>query len=60
MLDTNLVRVRPGQGLPVAEVAAALARVLGADGPGLAARLPVLRPAVVERLIRGDGAQERR
>ena len=34
------------------EVAVALARVLGSDAPGLAARLPVLRPAVVDGLIR--------
>jgi hypothetical protein len=53
VLDTNLVLLRPGEGLPVAEVAAALARVLGRDAPGLAARLPALRPAVVEGLIRG-------
>ncbi len=53
VLDTNLVFIRPGEGLPVAEVAAALAGVLGRDAPGLAARLPVLRSAVVELLIRG-------
>ncbi len=53
VLDTNLVLIRPGQGLPIADVAVALARVLGPNAPGLAARLPVLRPAVVDRLIRG-------
>jgi uncharacterized protein (DUF697 family) len=53
VLDTNLVLIQPGQGLPVAGVAAALARVLGPNAPGLAARLPVLRPAVVDTLIRG-------
>ena len=53
VLDTNLVPIQPGQGLPVAEVAVALARVLGSDAPGLAARLPVLRPPVVQGLIRG-------
>ena len=37
--------------LPVAEVVAALARVAGETGPALAARLPVLRPAVARRLI---------
>ncbi len=51
VLDTNIVLVRPGQGLPVAEIAAALARALGRRA-GLAARLPVLRPAVVDDLIR--------
>ncbi len=53
VLDTNLVLIRPGQGLPMAELAGALARVLGPNAPGLAARLPVLRPAVVDGLIRG-------
>jgi hypothetical protein len=52
VLDTNLVLIRPGQRLPVTDVAVALARVLGHDGPGLAARLPVLHPAVVDRLIK--------
>ena len=42
VLDTNIVRIRPGRGLPVEEIAAALARVLGQQGVGLAARLPVL------------------
>jgi hypothetical protein len=52
VLDTHLVRVAPGRPLPVDETAAALARVLGAAGPGLAGRLPVLRPHVVQGLIR--------
>ena len=51
VLDTNLVRLAPGSGLPVVEIAAALARVLGDDGAGLAARLPVLREAVIGELI---------
>ncbi len=51
VLDTNLVRIVPGRGLPVEEIAAALGRVLGAHGPGLAARLPVLRRPVVDQLI---------
>ncbi len=51
VLDTNLVEITPGRGLPVDEIAAALAGVLGTAGPGLAARLPVLRPAVVDELI---------
>lgn len=50
VLDTNVVRVAPGQGLPVAETAAALARVLGPAGPGVAARLPVIREAVVTHI----------
>jgi len=52
VLDTNIVRLRPGQGLPVKEITEALARVLGPSGPGAAARLPVLRPAVVSHLVR--------
>jgi len=51
VLDTALVRVGPGQGLPVAGIARALAAALGPRGVSLAARLPVLREAVVEELI---------
>jgi uncharacterized protein (DUF697 family) len=52
VLDTALVVVGPGQGLPVSEVARAIASVLGDRAAGLAARLPVLRDAVVDELIR--------
>ena len=52
VLDTNLVRIPPGAGFPVAEIAEALARQLGAAAPTLAGRLPVLREAVVDELIR--------
>ena len=52
VLDTNIVRALPGHGLPVQEVLEALARVLGDRGPGVAARLPALRPAVVAELSR--------
>ncbi len=51
VLATDLVRVPPGQGFPVDAIAAALAARLGENGTALAARLPVLRPAVCERLI---------
>ncbi|HEY6963313.1 MAG TPA: hypothetical protein VI408_15615 [Gaiellaceae bacterium] len=51
VLATDLVRVQPGQGFPVEEIAAAVARKLGEDGTALAARLPVLRPAVCDWLI---------
>ena len=37
-----------------AEIAAAIARAAGADGPSLAARLPVLRAPVARRLIAHD------
>jgi hypothetical protein len=50
VLDTNIVLIRPGRGLPVKETAQALARVLGSEGVGPAGRLPVLRDAVVDQL----------
>jgi uncharacterized protein (DUF697 family) len=52
VLDENLVRVRGGEGFPVDEIARRLARSLGEEGTPLAARLPVLREAVCEDLIR--------
>jgi uncharacterized protein (DUF697 family) len=52
VLDTDLVAVRPGEGLPVAGVARAIAAALGDRGAGIAGRLPVLRDAVVDELIR--------
>jgi len=51
VLDTDIVRVRPGQALPVKETAAALARALGPVGPAVAGRLPVLRGPVVAHLV---------
>jgi hypothetical protein len=51
VLDTELVRIEPGRGLPVNETAAALARALGPAGPAVAGRLPVLRRAVVSHLV---------
>jgi hypothetical protein len=52
VLDTNIVRVTPGRGLPVKELAQVLARALGPSGASVAARLPVLRPAVTSALAR--------
>jgi uncharacterized protein (DUF697 family) len=52
VLATDLVRVPPGRGFPVEEIAAAVARRLGENGTALAARLPVLRAAVCDELIR--------
>ncbi|HEY5296163.1 MAG TPA: hypothetical protein VIJ70_11870 [Gaiellaceae bacterium] len=52
VLAADLVRVQPGQSFPVEELAAAVARRLGEDGTALAARLPVLRKAVCDELIR--------
>jgi uncharacterized protein (DUF697 family) len=52
VLTTDLVRVPPGSGFPVDKIAVAVARLLGEDSTSLAARLPVLRDAVCEELIR--------
>jgi uncharacterized protein (DUF697 family) len=52
VLDQNLVRVDPGNALPVEEIATRLARALGEAATPLAARLPVLRRPVCEELIR--------
>jgi len=46
------VRIKPGEGFPIEKIAHALARGLGEDGTGLAARLPFLRSALVDELIR--------
>ncbi len=51
VLDSNLVRLPPGQGLPLEAISEALAHALGPDGVSLAARLPLLRPALVDALI---------
>ena len=57
VLADDLVRVPPGQGFPIDEIAAAMARRLGDEGVALAARLPVLRRAVCDHLI--DAARRR-
>jgi uncharacterized protein (DUF697 family) len=51
VLATDIVRVPPGSGFPVEEIARALARKLGEDGTSLAARLPVLRRPLCDQLI---------
>ena len=51
VLATDVVRIPPGQGFPVDEIAQAIAGKLGEDGTALAARLPVVRVAVCDRLI---------
>jgi uncharacterized protein (DUF697 family) len=52
VLDENVVRVGGGAGFPLEEISERLARSLGEAATPLAARLPVLRPAVCEELIR--------
>jgi uncharacterized protein (DUF697 family) len=52
VLASDVVHVPAGQGFPVQEIAAAIARRLGEDGTALASRLPVLRPAVCAQLIK--------
>jgi uncharacterized protein (DUF697 family) len=52
VLDHNVVRVGAGAGFPVEAIARRLASALGEGGTPLAARLPVLRRAVCEELIR--------
>jgi uncharacterized protein (DUF697 family) len=51
VLADDIVRVPPGQGFPVERIAEVLARRLDDEGLSLAARLPVLRRAVTDRLI---------
>jgi uncharacterized protein (DUF697 family) len=52
VLDTNLVFVTAGEGMPVDAVARRIAAVLGELATGPAARLPAMREAIVEELIR--------
>ncbi|HET7450020.1 MAG TPA: hypothetical protein VFJ78_05435, partial [Gaiellaceae bacterium] len=51
VLATSIVRVPPGQGFPVDEIARAVAGKLGEDGTALAARVPVVRGAVCDNVI---------
>jgi uncharacterized protein (DUF697 family) len=51
VLATDVIVIPPGRGFPIEELAGALAARLGEQGTALAARLPVLRPAVCDRLI---------
>jgi uncharacterized protein (DUF697 family) len=52
-----VVACPPGQGFPVEEIARRLAERLGGNAVPLASRLPVLRPHVVEALIRRASRQ---
>ena len=49
---TSVVVVAPGQPIPVRRVADLIASLTEENGYGLAARLPVLREAVVETIVR--------
>jgi uncharacterized protein (DUF697 family) len=49
---TNVISVPEGQAIPVQRVAELVATLADENGYGLAARLPVLREAVVEAIIR--------
>jgi uncharacterized protein (DUF697 family) len=51
VLAEDIVRVPPGLGFPIERIAEVVARKLGDKGPALAARLPMLRRAVCDRLI---------
>jgi uncharacterized protein (DUF697 family) len=51
VLAANVVHAPPGSGFPLDEIAHTIARALGERATPLAARLPVLRDAVVNRLI---------
>jgi uncharacterized protein (DUF697 family) len=51
VLATDVIRLRAGQGFPVEEIAHLIAARLGEEGAPLAARVPVLRRAVCERLV---------
>jgi uncharacterized protein (DUF697 family) len=52
VLATDVVRLPPGRGFPVEEIAEAIARRLGEDAAPLAGRVPALRRAVASELIR--------
>jgi uncharacterized protein (DUF697 family) len=52
VLATDVVPVPPGAGFPMEAIAETLAARLGEEGTALAARLPTLRYAVCEQLIR--------
>jgi len=51
VLAGDIVRVPRGQGFPLEAIADVLAARLGEEGTALAARLPVLRPAVCRHVI---------
>jgi uncharacterized protein (DUF697 family) len=50
VLATDVIRVDEGRAFPLAELARVIANRLGEDGAPLAARVPILRDAVCDRL----------
>jgi uncharacterized protein (DUF697 family) len=51
VLATDVVRVEAGAGFPVERIARVIAARVGERGTALAARIPVLRPAVCDELV---------
>jgi uncharacterized protein (DUF697 family) len=51
VLATDVIRLGAGQGFPLEAIALVIAGRLGEEGAPLAARVPVLRRAVCERLV---------
>lgn len=56
VLAQDIILVKPGTGFPIAELAAVLVR-RAAGGVPLAGRLPALRPAVCEQLVKTASRQ---
>jgi uncharacterized protein (DUF697 family) len=52
VLDTDIVAVAPGESLPIEEISKSIADRADEASYRLAARLPALRPAVVEQIIK--------
>ena len=53
VLASDVVRVRPGEGFPLEEIARTIAARLGEQAAPLAGRVPLLRGAVCEQLVAG-------
>ena len=51
VLETDIVRIHGGEALPIDEIVTVVAARLGDEGAPLAARLPVLRRAVCDRIV---------
>jgi uncharacterized protein (DUF697 family) len=51
VLASDIVRVRPGEGFPLDEIARTIAARLGEQAAPLAGRVPLLRGAVCEQLV---------